>query len=466
MEIRDEYKGESDKQIDSLDREEETEDITESIDVNDSDDDDFSDLSSFDSELDIGKGSQLSDEELGHNEDEFENNELSSVCSLASETPFSLADYLDDSDSEIWEGWRTSSESEDQNHIYVYEESVDDIESYDSSVESNTSECLSIESYWRNKHPFIQSYRSLRIEFRPNETEEFIKKQELYIEALEMLDEAIDRYTTLVAIAYGRDKVIEQLEDDNCSTTSSQGSSLGLLNDWPEFNDDFELTQEERVQNANWLNRSEWTQCLTFGDTTPEEKVVAATRSIHEDDTDMMSTHSSEDSSLGLLQERDLSPEPTDKEVAYIREWLSRCNWTRCLKHGEPVVEGSVVAATDTNPEMDTDLISTSSSNDSDFENMWRTSSPETTSEEIIEIEEWLKRENWYPLRGNTVDTAEGVGGPEARFAHSCELSDSESIPIQSPDVSQNRLVQRHHVHPSIIRRVGSCSSRRESIHQ
>ena len=81
-------------------------------------------------------------------------------------------------------------------------------------------------------------------------------------------------------------------------------------------------------------------------------------------------------------------------------------------------------------------MISTSSSNDSDFENMWRTSSPETTLEEIIEIKEWLKRENWYPLRGNTVDTAEGVGGPEARSAHSCELSDSESIPIQSPDVS------------------------------
>ena len=91
-----------------------------------------------------------------------------------------------------------------------------------------------------------------------------------------MLDEAIDRFATLVAIAYGRDKVIEQIENDNCSTTSSQESSLGLLKDWPEFNDDFELTQEERVQNANWLNRSEWTQCLIFGDTTPEEKVVAA----------------------------------------------------------------------------------------------------------------------------------------------------------------------------------------------
>ena len=111
--------------------------------------------------------SQLSDQELCHNVDEFEDNELSSVCSLASETPFSLADYLDDSDSEIWEGWRISSESEDQNNIYVYEESVNDIQSNDSSVESNTSECLSIESYWRNKHPFIQFYRSLRIEFRP-----------------------------------------------------------------------------------------------------------------------------------------------------------------------------------------------------------------------------------------------------------------------------------------------------------
>ena len=64
----------------------------------------FSDLSSFDSELDIGDGSQLSDQELCHNEDEFEDNELSSVCLLASETPFSLADYLDDSESEIWEG--------------------------------------------------------------------------------------------------------------------------------------------------------------------------------------------------------------------------------------------------------------------------------------------------------------------------------------------------------------------------
>ena len=43
----------------------------------------------------------------------------------------------------------------------------------------------------------------------------------------------------------------------------------------------------------------------------------------------------------------------------------------------KPAPEGSVVAATDTNPEMDTEMISTSSSNDSDFENMWRTSSPE-----------------------------------------------------------------------------------------
>ena len=56
--------------------------------------------------------------------------------SLASETLFSLADYLDDSESEIWEGWRTSSESEDQNNIYVYEESFDETESHDSSDES------------------------------------------------------------------------------------------------------------------------------------------------------------------------------------------------------------------------------------------------------------------------------------------------------------------------------------------
>ena len=73
MDKRDEYKEESDQQIDSLDREddikEETaEDITESIDVNDSNDDIFSDLSSFDSELDIGDGSQLSDQELCHND--------------------------------------------------------------------------------------------------------------------------------------------------------------------------------------------------------------------------------------------------------------------------------------------------------------------------------------------------------------------------------------------------------------
>ena len=154
---------------------------------------------------------------------------------------------------------------------------------------------------------------------------------------------------------------------------------------------------------------------------------MAATRSIDEDDIDMISTHSSEDSSLGLLQEWDLSSEPTDKEVTDIKGWLSCCNRTRCLKHGVPVVEGSVVAATDTNPEMDTEMVSTSSSNDSDFENMWRTSSPEITSEEIIEIKEWLKRENWYPIRENTADTAEGVGGPEARSAHSYELSNSQS---------------------------------------
>ena len=85
-----------------------------------------------------------------------------------------------------------------------------------------------------------------------------------------MLDEAIDRYATLVAIAYGRDKVIELIEADDCSTTSSQESSLGLLKDWPEFNDDFELTQEERDQTDNWLNRSEWTQCVTFGENDTE----------------------------------------------------------------------------------------------------------------------------------------------------------------------------------------------------
>ena len=84
--------------------------------------------------------------------------------------------------------------------------------------------------------------------------------------------------------------------------------------------------------------------------------------------------------------------------------------------------------------EMDSDSSSTSSSNDSDFEHMWQTSSPETTSEVIIEIKEWLKRENWYPLRVITADTAEGVGGPEADSAHSYVLSNSDPISSQSPN--------------------------------